>query len=148
MKKNIVIMAVAILAMTCAYSVFEMLAPAQRAMKNTEIEIPKGSSFRQAADILLKEKLIRDRNVFLILGRITGADRKIKAGYYQIWAGMSPLDIFTVLRKGQIIEYEIRVIEGDIGRLCKGRHNNERGLHETFEGPRVPFRLRHRCSEY
>jgi peptidoglycan lytic transglycosylase G len=113
MKKNIVIVAIAVLAMACVYSAFEMLAPAQRAMKNTEIEIPKGTSFRQAADILLKENLIRDRNVFLILGRITGADRKIRAGYYQIWAGMSPLDIFRVLRNGQIIEYEIRVIEGD-----------------------------------
>ncbi len=113
MKKNIITIFISILAMVCAYSAFEMLAPAQRALKNTEIQIPKGSSFRQAVDILLNENLIRDRNVFLILGRITGADRKIRAGYYQIWAGMSPLDIFRVLRNGQIIEYEIRVIEGD-----------------------------------
>ncbi len=113
MKKNVVIIFSCILAMAFAYCSFEMLVPAQKATKNAEILIPKGATFRQAADILTGEKLIRDRNVFLLLGRLTGADRKIKAGYYRIWAEMTPLDIFNVLRKGQIVEYEIRIIEGE-----------------------------------
>ncbi len=113
MKKNVIIIFNCILAMALAYCSFEMLVPAQKATENAEVLIPKGATFRQAAAILEKEKLIRDRNVFLLLGRLTGADRKIKAGYYRIWAEMTPLDIFNVLRKGQIIEYEIRVIEGD-----------------------------------
>jgi peptidoglycan lytic transglycosylase G len=113
MKKNVLIICLCILAAVFAYCAFEMLVPAQKATENAEIRIPKGATFRQAADILVREKLIRDSNVFLLLGRLTGADRKIKAGYYQIWARMSPFDIFNVLRRGQIVEYQIRVIEGE-----------------------------------
>jgi len=96
-----------------AYMAYEMLVPAQNVNKNNEIKIPRGSTFRQVADILWNEKLIRDKKVFLLLGRLTGADRKIRAGYYSIWSNMSPLDIFKVIRRGHIVEYEIRILEGD-----------------------------------
>jgi UPF0755 protein len=113
MGKNVLIIFACILAMAFSYCSFEMLVPAQKATENAEIQVPKGATFRQAVDILAREKLIRDSKVFLLLGRLTGADRNIKAGYYRIWAEMSPLDIFNVLRSGQIIEYTIRVIEGE-----------------------------------
>jgi UPF0755 protein len=113
MKRNVIIVIACIFAMAFSYCAFEMLVPAQKTTENTEVQVPKGATFRQAADILAREKLIRDKNVFLLLGRLTGADRKIKAGYYRIWAQMSPFDIFNLLRRGQIVEYEVRVIEGE-----------------------------------
>jgi UPF0755 protein len=99
--------------MALLYSAFEMFVPAQNATKNTEIEIPKGATFRQAVDILSDQKLIRDKKIFLLLGRLTSADRKIRAGFYSIWSNMSPWDIFKIIRKGRIIEYEVKVLEGD-----------------------------------
>ncbi len=99
--------------MVVLYTSFEMFVPSQSASKNTEVEIPKGSTFRQAVDILSDQKLIRDKKIFLLLGRLTGADRKIRAGFYSIWSNMSPWDIFKIIRKGRIIEYEVRVLEGD-----------------------------------
>ena len=90
-----------------------MLLPVQSGSGNVEIEIPRGATFRQAVDILYNEKLIRDKKIFLLLGRLTGADRKIRAGFYSIWNSMSPLDIFRIIRKGRIVEYEIKVLEGD-----------------------------------
>lgn len=113
MLKNALIIFAAICAMALSYSAYEMLVPAQNTNKNNEIEIPRGATFRQATDILWKEKLIRDKKVFLLIGKLTGTDRKIRAGYYPIWSNMSPLDIFRVIRKGHIIEYEIQVLEGD-----------------------------------
>jgi peptidoglycan lytic transglycosylase G len=113
MLKNVAIILALVFILAFAYSAFEMLVPAQNVNKNNEIEIPKGATFRQVADILFNEKLIRDKKVFLLLGRLTGADRKIRAGYYPIWSNMSPLDIFKAIRKGRIIEYEIQVLEGD-----------------------------------
>lgn len=113
MFKNVTIIIIAIFFMALAYSGYEMLVPAQNVNKKNEVEIPKGTTFRQVGDILLREKLIRDKTVFLLLGRVSGADRKIRAGYYPIWSNMSPLDIFRAIRKGKIIEYEIQVIEGD-----------------------------------
>lgn len=113
MKKNILIIFTAIFFMVLLYSAFEMFVPAQNATKNTEIEIPMGATFRQAVDILSDQKLIRDKKIFLLLGRLTGADRKIRAGFYSIWSNMSPWDIFKIIRKGRIIEYEVKVLEGD-----------------------------------
>jgi cell division protein YceG involved in septum cleavage len=72
-----------------------LFVPAQPGGGNIEIEIPKGATYRQTAEILYKEKLIRDKNLFLIVGRLTGADRKIRAGFYSIWGSMSPFEIFA-----------------------------------------------------
>ena len=113
MKKNIIVILTAIVLMSLLYSAFEMLVPAQPDNKNIEVQIPKGTTFRQAVDILSKEKLIPDKRIFLLVGRLTGADRKIRAGYYSMWSSMTPLEILKILRKGRIIEYEIKVLEGD-----------------------------------
>jgi UPF0755 protein len=91
----------------------EFLIPLPIGNKNIEIEIPKGATFRQAVEIFSKERLIRDKILFLFIGRISGIDRKIRAGYYSIYGSISPLDILNMLKKGQIIEYEITVLEGD-----------------------------------
>lgn len=99
--------------MVISYIAFEMLVPVQTGNRKSEIEIPRGYTFRQAVYILYDEKLIRDKNIFLLAGRLTGADRKIRAGFYSIWSSMSPYDIFKIIRKGQIIEYEIKILEGD-----------------------------------
>ncbi|MGE5299681.1 MAG: endolytic transglycosylase MltG [Acidobacteriota bacterium] len=113
MKKNVVFIFVMIIVLAGSYAAFEMLVPAQNVNKYTEIEIPKGATFREAVDILSAQKLIRDGKLFLLLGRLTGADRKIRAGFYSIWANMSPLDIFKIILRGRIIEYQIKVLEGD-----------------------------------
>ncbi|TAN39972.1 MAG: endolytic transglycosylase MltG [Nitrospirae bacterium] len=113
MIKNIFIIILVTIVLSLSYAAVEMLVPVQTVGKNVEVQIPKGATFRQAADILSREKLIRDKKVFMVLGRLTGADRKIRAGYYSIWSSMSPLDIFRIIRQGRIIEYEVKVLEGD-----------------------------------
>jgi UPF0755 protein len=113
MKKNLFIIFSSILLMVFSYAAFELFVPAQTVGVKTEIEIPHGATFRQAIEILHGQKLIRDKSIFLLLGRLTGADRRIRAGFYSIWSNMSPLDIFRIIRSGQIIEYEIKILEGD-----------------------------------
>ncbi len=99
--------------MVFSYIAFELFVPVQPGGRNIEIEIPRGATFRQAIEILYDQKLIRDKNIFLLAGRLTGADRKIMAGFYSIWSNMGPIDIFKIIRRGQIIEYEIKILEGD-----------------------------------
>jgi len=113
MKKNLFIISSIILLLAFLYPLFEMLIPVQSGGGNIEIEIPKGATFRQAADILYNEKLIRDKKIFILLGRLTGSDRKIRAGFYSIWKSMSPLDIFRIIKKGRIVVYEVKILEGD-----------------------------------
>lgn len=95
------------------YASLELFLPVQTSNRNLEIEIPKGSTFRQAAEILRSQNLIRDKRVFLVTGRLSGVDRRIRAGFYSLWTGMNPFEILKVLRKGRIIEYEVKILEGD-----------------------------------
>jgi UPF0755 protein len=113
MKRDISILFICIFVIFAIYIAADFLSPLPIGNKSMEIEIPRGSTFTQAVEILLKERLVRDKNLFLLLGRINGMDRKIKAGYYSIQGPLSPLNIFRMLKKGQIIEYEITVVEGD-----------------------------------
>lgn len=113
MLKKIYYTIIAIVVLCFFYIIIQLFAPLPIGNKNIEIQIPKGSTFRQAAEIFSKEKILRDKNLFLFLGRITGIDRKIRAGYYSIYSSMNLLDLLKALRRGQIIEYEITIIEGD-----------------------------------
>jgi len=113
MKKNILFMLFATLLTFLLYAAAELFLPVQTSNKNIEVEIPKGSTFRQAVEILRGQNLIRDKRIFLIAGRLTGADRRIRAGFYSLWTGKSPAEILKVLRMGKIIEYELKILEGD-----------------------------------
>ncbi|HYQ48229.1 MAG TPA: endolytic transglycosylase MltG [Thermodesulfovibrionales bacterium] len=113
MKINFAFMLVVTILLLFLYSAAELFLPARQISRNLEIEIPKGTTFRQAVELLQNQNLIRDRRIFLIAARLTGSDRKIRAGYYSLWTGMSPFDILRVLLKGKIVEYEVRILEGD-----------------------------------
>jgi UPF0755 protein len=113
MKKNIIIILCCVILSYLAYTVIELLVPLPIGNKNIEIKIPEGATFRQAVEILSQEKLTRDKNLFIFIGIISGLDRKIRAGYYSITGSLSPLDIFKMLKSGQIIEYELTILEGD-----------------------------------
>ncbi|MDH5202525.1 MAG: endolytic transglycosylase MltG [Nitrospirota bacterium] len=113
MKRNVIFVLAGVILSCCIYVIVELLTPVPGISKKIEIQIPKGATFRQAIEIFSKEKLIRDKNLLLFVGRVSGLDRKIRTGYYSIYESISPLDIFKMLKKGQIIEYEVTIVEGD-----------------------------------
>ena len=95
------------------YILIQLFVPVYDSATPIEIEIPQGATYKSAIDILAENKLIRDKFLFRALGKITGVDRKMRAGYYNFWSRISPFDVFQQLRKGRIIEYEITIVEGD-----------------------------------
>jgi UPF0755 protein len=114
MKRASIFIITSTLIVLCAYVAFELLIPLPTGNKHhMEIEIPEGTTFKQALEIFSYEGLIRDENILLFLGRISGIDRRIRAGYYLIKGPVSPLDVFKMLREGRIIENEITILEGD-----------------------------------
>jgi UPF0755 protein len=121
MKRDIRPIFVSFIILVVIYATADLLIPLQIGDKDIEIEIPKGSTFRHAVEILSKERLTRDKLLFLAIGRISGLDRKIKAGFYSIHGSMSPLSILKMLRRGQIIEYEVVILEGDSLREIGGK---------------------------
>jgi len=134
MKKNIIITVFGILLLYVLYAAVEFLVPLPEGTKTKEIQILKGATFRQAVEILSKENLIRDKNLFIFASRLTGLHRKIRAGYYSITGAMNPLSVLLLLKNGQIIEYDITIVEGDslleIGEKLIGENIVDE---ETFE---------------
>lgn len=113
MRKNVLIVCAGIIVTCAIYAAVQLFSPLPVGNKNVEVKIPKGATFREAVEIFFKGGVIQDRTFFLIIGRITGLDRKIRAGYYSIFKSMSTLDLLKLLRSGQIIEYEVTIVEGD-----------------------------------
>ncbi len=77
-----------------------------------EVEIPKGVTYTQGINILKEEGIIKNKFIFLILGRITMTDRKLKPGYYNLRLSMSPWEVFNNLRRGKIIDFNITIPAG------------------------------------
>jgi UPF0755 protein len=95
------------------YIFMQFLVPAYNSPTPIEVEIPQGTPYSKAVDILVENKLIRDKFLFLTLGRLTGLDTRLRAGYYHFWSSISPFDVFLQLKNGKIVEYDITIVEGD-----------------------------------
>jgi UPF0755 protein len=113
LTKNIKILASTLPLLFVAYIAIQLFVPSNIGSTQVEIEIPEGASFRQAVSILYDNNLIRDRNIFFLIGKLGHLDRKIRAGFYAFWGSMSPLQSFRRLLSGRIIEYEVTIVEGD-----------------------------------
>lgn len=76
------------------------------------IDIPDGSTFRQVSALLAKERIISSRWGFLLLGRLTQADRRIIPGEYALHGAMAPRDILAKLLSGQVVLHPVTIPEG------------------------------------
>lgn len=113
MKRKLKIFILLLPVFVFAYIGIRLFVPAYRDNIDIEVQIPEGATYKQAINILVENNLIRDKNLFIILGRLTDIDRKVRAGYYLFGSRITPWDVFQQLRKGKIIEYEVTVVEGD-----------------------------------
>ncbi len=81
--------------------------------EDTEVYIPKGTSFSSIARIFKEKGIIRNETIFIIMGRIYGIEKKARAGYYLFTKEETLLDVIKKLLQGKITEYTITVVEGD-----------------------------------
>lgn len=86
--------------------------PAQEHPPLKIVVIPDGSTFQQVAALLERERLIKSRSAFVLLGKSQSADRKIHAGEYELNAGMTPAEILSKLLSGQVVLHPITIPEG------------------------------------
>jgi UPF0755 protein len=74
--------------------------------------IPQGATLSQAATELEKAGAIRSARQFVLLSRVFGGGRQIKAGEYRLLAGESQSDILKDLQGGKTLQRKITVAEG------------------------------------
>ncbi len=89
--------------------------------REVTVEIPRGSSFAQAADILVQADLVKDAKKFCFLAFITGVSKRIQAGEYDLRSSMTPVDVLDQLMRGKVKEYQIFIPEGFTLRRIAGR---------------------------
>ncbi len=76
------------------------------------VEIAKGTSLHQVAATLEREGVIRSRLAFVVLAKLTFADRRIRPGDYAFHAGMRPMEILSDLEEGRVTLHQVTFPEG------------------------------------
>ena len=56
------------------------------------VVIPEGSTFQHVAGLLERERLVKSRSAFVLLGKALEADRKIRPGEYELNPAMAPAE--------------------------------------------------------
>ncbi len=75
-------------------------------------EYPKGMSVKMMSRDLQKKGFIRSAPLFEWYIRLTGSDKHMHAGEYEVYSGMSPNALMIKMRKGEIFMHSLRVPEG------------------------------------
>lgn len=76
------------------------------------VKILPGTGFREIAELLENQKIIRSQNTFLIYGVLSGSAHQLKPGDYLLSAGSSTPAIVLELTHGPKIDREITFPEG------------------------------------
>ena len=77
-------------------------------------EIKKGSNIRQVAKNLERQKIFQPALAFVALAKLSKQDTKIKAGEFSLKKGMTPEDVLRHFTEGTSIQYQTKIIEGNI----------------------------------
>jgi len=94
------------------YAAWYATTPVRIAAFPAEFEIPAGTGLR-AAVRRMEQAGIKVRPLqFELMARALGREPQIKAGFYQIPAPATPLQILDKLSRGEVMQAELQVIEG------------------------------------
>jgi UPF0755 protein len=74
--------------------------------------IKSGSNIKSIAQDLTKQRIIDDPWLFILLAKVKGVETRVRAGEYQIEAGMTPDDLLEKFTQGSAIQYRFTAIEG------------------------------------
>ena len=76
------------------------------------LDIQLGDSLALIGRKLVTGNVLSEDQLFRVYARVTGLDKKIKAGEYLIPARSSVLSILTLISDGKTMTYRVRVKEG------------------------------------
>ena len=76
------------------------------------LRIKPQMSSKAIATLLQEEKIIRSKNFFLLLLKLTRKERKLQAGLYELKSWTSPFDLIRKLVKGEVAVITLTIPEG------------------------------------
>jgi UPF0755 protein len=84
--------------------------------------VSRGQAFGTIADSLEASGIVRDRALFVFVGKIFGGTDRMQVGKYEFSSGVSNLDIFLALREGKgALTIPVLLPEGSRARRYAGR---------------------------
>ena len=119
MKLRVILIGLVLAAVLAGLAAYRMMKWAEAPVASeTEhlpskvVVIPEGSTFQHVAGLLERERLIKSRSAFVLLGKAHEADRKIRPGEYELNPAMAPADILTKLMAGRVVLHSVTIPEG------------------------------------
>ena len=77
-----------------------------------EVYVPPGAGLRKVRNDIEAAGASLPKMPFLLLARVSGNERSIRAGAYEILPGMSPWNVLQQLRRGRVVQSSIMIPEG------------------------------------
>lgn len=116
------------------YALWYATTPIRVASLPAEIEIPPGAGFRVALRQLERGGVDVHRLEFEGLARLMGRERGIKAGNYFFAQAPTPLELLDKLTRGDVLQAEIRLIEGWTFAQFRAELDADPGLRHDSKG--------------
>ena len=76
------------------------------------INVRPGQTLNTTADILYRENIIKNAMKFVLIARIKGSEKRLKAGEYLLSAAMTPLQLLDIMVKGTVKLHKLTIPEG------------------------------------
>ena len=139
MRKHLLklfVLAVSVFVLLTAAAAWVVLTPVTLTSEQVDFTIVPGSSMRVAAREVAAAGAELNPWVLILLGKLMRVDTAIKAGSYEIAAGITPLELLTKLTRGDVTQAELAFIEGWTFRQMRERLDAHPDLrHDTKDLP-------------
>ena len=110
-RPSAVLTTIALIASCCA--VLGMAGcGSENAAGTIDVTVPAGTTFDSVLDTLVTREVVVARRRFRFYARVTGADRRIRAGSYALTPGAPWEEILEVLTSGQVMTFGMTIPEG------------------------------------
>jgi UPF0755 protein len=124
-----------IAALVWAWSVYYAPGPSARAGEATIVSLPSGSGVSAIAAQLKNAGVIRSTDMFKAAATLTGADRKLRAGEYQVPTRASLRSVLRLLTDGRVVRHYVTIPEGWSSAQAVDILNREQVLTGTVATP-------------
>jgi UPF0755 protein len=101
-----------IAALVAAWSVFYAPGPSAREGQTTIVTLPSGAGVSAIAATLKSAGVIRSTDMFKAAATLTGADRKLRAGEYEVPSKASLRSVIVLLVEGRVVRHYVTLPEG------------------------------------
>jgi len=124
-----------IAALVAAWSVFYAPGPSARdGQQTTIVTLPSGAGVSAIAATLKSAGVIRSVDMFKAAATLTGADRKLRAGEYEVPSKASLRSVIVLLVEGRVVRHYVTLPEGWSSAQAVDILNNQPILIGTVDG--------------